>query len=207
MAKGQGALQLSKLAEMSELGIEFQPTALVIRTDITYRHFERIGALLGNISDASKWWIGDWLLFGDDLFGEKMAQAQEATGRAFHTLQNYRWVSSKVAMPRRHAQVSHSAHAEVAALPPEEQERWLEQTEENDWSVQELRAAIRSTAQDQDGNGGAPAEPAWSVEPDPQRVVEIGRRLVAEAQPTGDGQYLVSGEIVAQLRAAFGEGE
>lgn len=197
------AIELRRLADMADVGIEFRPTALVFTTDVSFHNFTRLGGMLGAFSDASKWWIGDWLLFGDASYGEKMAQAEEETGRAYHTLQNYRYVSSKVAVPRRRDSVSHSAHAIVAPLPPEEQDEWLERCETNQWTVQELRTQIRDSRPAAEPEPRS--EPQWTVEPDPDRVIEIGRRLVAEAQPNGDGRFIVSGELVAQLRACFGK--
>jgi hypothetical protein len=204
MSGKQGALELRRLADMSEVGVEFRPTALVITTDLSFRNFTRLGRMLGNFADASKWWIGDWLLFGEGTFGEKAAQAEDATGRSYWTLANYRWVSSKVAIPRRRESLSHSAHVEVAAMPPEEQDTWLDQCEEHGWSVAEFRAAIRAAGKN--GDQAAP-QPAWSVEPDAEQVITLASRLIHEAQPNGDGRYLVDGEIMAQLRACFGEPE
>lgn len=197
-------LDLRQLADMAPLGVEFHPAALVLDPDINYRNFEKLGARLGNFHDASKWWIGDWLLFGDDKFGEKMGQAMEATGRAYHTLQNYRWVASKWAdRTRRRPTVAHSMHAELAALPPDGQVEWLDKIETNDWKLDQLRVHLREARLatrpqlDVHENGG--------FRLDPERIVPLARSVILRAQPLGDGRYVIEGELLAQLRAAFGQ--
>lgn len=207
MAGKNGALDLRRLADLSAHGIEFQPCALVVLDNLPYRQAERLARGIGFFHDASKWWLGDFALFADDAFGEdRIAQLMEATGRSYHTIENYRWVSSKVAIPRRRAGISHSSHAEIASLSPDEQTEWLDKTEEKGWSVRELRDALREAKKLRK----QAEQPLWTDatdEPDPERVMILGRRVAREASPTGDGTYVIPGEIVVQLRALYGEPE
>jgi hypothetical protein len=204
------ALDLRRLADMSLLGVEFHSAALVITGDLTYKQFERLGSALGNFHDASKWWIGDWLLHGDDAYGDdKMAQLTEATGRAYHTLQNYRWVASKWAdKTRRRPLVPHSMHAELASLAPAAQVEWLDRIEANTWKLEELREHLRESRRDERPRlPGTEGDGRVTVDPDERRVVQVARAIVLRAQPSGDGRFLVDGELIAQLRAAFGDPE
>jgi hypothetical protein len=72
------------------------------------------------------------------------------------TLMNMVYVASSVDPSRRREALSWSHHAEVAALPPEEQERWLARVEENRLSVHDLRLLLREARRgDAAEQGGA----------------------------------------------------
>jgi hypothetical protein len=43
-------------------------TSLDLSAEISYAAFESIGAMLGVFDRATKWWIGDWLMYGEDRF-------------------------------------------------------------------------------------------------------------------------------------------
>lgn len=201
-----GALDLHRLADLSQLGIRFQPCSLQIADDLSYKQAEKLCSGIGYFHDASKWWLGDLQVFIDDAFDQgEVSQLLEATGRSYHTLENYRYVSTHVAIPRRRAHVPHSYHAELASLSPADQIEWLDRIEANGWKLADLRAHLRA-----ERHGKAELEqPSWSAEMavDQERVVRLAHRAAAEASPLGDGRFIVPGEVIVQLRAAFGEGE
>src|SRR4051812_45810469 len=111
------------------------------------------GRRLGAIGRGVGWWIGDWLRFGNARYGEKYVQASKITGYDVQTLMNMVYVASSVDVSRRREHLSWSHHAEVAALEPEEQERWLDRVEEGRFSVHDLRALVREARR-----GNAPEE-------------------------------------------------
>jgi len=119
------------------------PTALILTDDLDFDSYEALGRYLGALRDATAWWIGDWLIFGEFVYGEKYAQAVEATGRSKQTLKNYAWVASKVPASRRKATLSWSHHEAIAKLDPREQRTWLGRAEKQGWSIEELRGAMR----------------------------------------------------------------
>jgi hypothetical protein len=57
---------------------------------------------------------------------------------------NYAWVAGKVEISLRKEILTYKHHEVVAPLPPPEQEAWLTKAIEEDWSVHELRAAIKA---------------------------------------------------------------
>jgi hypothetical protein len=119
-------------------------TALVLDDpELSFDSYEALGRFLGTLRDATAWWLGDWLLFGEAAYGEKYAQATEATGRSKSTLQNYLWVAQNVTRSRRRENLSWSHHVEVAKLAPREQDRWLKRCEREGLSVEELRGLVR----------------------------------------------------------------
>lgn len=102
-----------------------------------------IGSWLGGISGAVKWWIGDWLAFGEGAWGERYAQAAEATGLDIGTLQNYAYVCRQVLPSRRRPELSFTSHLKVAKLNPPEQKAWLDHAIKHNLRSKELEAAIR----------------------------------------------------------------
>ena len=60
--------------------------------------------------------IGDALRYGERRWGETYAQVMDATGMAYQTLANAKWVASRVPVQRRRTELSWSHHAEVASL-------------------------------------------------------------------------------------------
>lgn len=101
------------------------------------------GQRLGAIGRGVNWWLGDWLRFGNTKFGERYVRASRITGYDVQTLMNMVYVASRFEAERRRERLSWSHHAELAALEPEDQERWLTRAEEERLSVRDLRAELR----------------------------------------------------------------
>jgi predicted HicB family RNase H-like nuclease len=103
-----------------------------------------LGAKLGTYVNASAWWLGDWLAFGQAKYGRRYKSAVALTGLDYQTLRNYAVVSRRFASSRRRADLSFQHHAEVCALPDAEQESWLDRAAAHNWSRNELRRHIRA---------------------------------------------------------------
>lgn len=125
-------------------------TSLTITREISYEEYEALGRMLGRLHDASKFWIGDWIAYGEVRFGEIAAQAAAATGRAERTLVNWAWTCRNVPPSRRRDALSFSHHTVVAALEPAEQARYLDLAEEKTLTTRELEAAIEAEREPDD---------------------------------------------------------
>jgi hypothetical protein len=101
------------------------------------------GRRLGSIGRGIGWWIGDWLFYGNRRFGERYARAKQITGYDVQTLMNMTYVASRFEPQRRREALSFSHHAELAALDPASQDRWLERAEAERLSVRCLREELR----------------------------------------------------------------
>lgn len=123
------------------------------------------GKRLGSIGRGSSWWIGDWVNYGNAKFGEKYSRAAQVTSYDIQTLMNMAYVASRFEISRRRENLSWSHHAEVAALPPAEQDRWLEYAGANRVSVSGLREQLRAWRARRDSvDGDAGAADGGSVE-------------------------------------------
>jgi hypothetical protein len=111
---------------------------------LPYTAWQELGAKLGTYSNATSWWLGDWLAFGQLKYGRRYKDAIAATGLDYQTLRNYTVVCRRFEHPRRRADVSFQHHAEVCAMTDEEQDRWLERAAAGRWSRNELRRRLRA---------------------------------------------------------------
>ena len=109
---------------------------------MSFAEWVSVGQDLLRVSSASAWWLGDWLVYGQRAYRQRYMAALESTPLDYQTLRNYAWVARHVEMSRRRDKLSFQHHAEVAALPPDEQHRWLERAEERGWSRNELRRRL-----------------------------------------------------------------
>lgn len=211
----QGAIQLLLALEVEGKADE---TGLNLTDpDMPYETWEALGRFLGSIDRRSRWYIGDWLNFGEAVYGEKAAQgvesttadryseAERVTGLDHGTLMNIRSVCGRVAKSRRRKELGFWIHAEVAKLSPEEQTEWLQRAIDEGWTRNQLREAIDAAKGEQKllppDSGGGGGEPGLTIG---ERIEHAARLVYAQAQETSDG-YIVPPEPWAQLREALGE--
>lgn len=112
---------------------------------LDFKQWVEAGRKLCRVSACVNWWIGDWLNYGENKYGEKYAAAIEATGIEEQVLMNVSYVCRSVNLTTRLDSLSWSHHREVAPLRPKDQQHWLALASENKWSVSQLRQAIRAS--------------------------------------------------------------
>ncbi|MFD6551006.1 LmbU family transcriptional regulator [Streptomyces sp. NPDC058398] len=134
-----------------------QKSGMVLPPHLPERSWERIGANLRELANSSAWWLADWLLYGEDTYGwRRYKEAIERTGLDYQTLRNYAWVARRFEHHRRHDGLSFAHHAEVTRLSPPEQDYWLRRAEQQKWSRNELRRALRAGLAEQRDETGIP---------------------------------------------------
>jgi hypothetical protein len=177
-----------------------------------------LGALFGQLHRSINWYIGDWINFGEKLYGEEASQgvdsiqerykeAERITGLDHGTLLNVASICRKIATSRRCEPLGFWIHAEVAPLEPEEQTEWLELARESSWNRAQLRNAIReakSPVPDPDPDAD-PAPAGGDGLTLAERLEHAARLVFHQAQTTDDGGVYVPADAWAQLAAALGE--
>jgi hypothetical protein len=144
---------------------------LTLPTDLGLEDWKRIGRQIFAITDASAWWLGDWLVYGQNRYPERYQRAVEETGLDYQTLRNYAWVARKFEPSARHEGLSIQHHVEVAALPPAEREEWLSRAHRLGWSRNRLRQHLRaSRAAGSAAEHPAPEETSLHLSIDPAKV-------------------------------------
>lgn len=178
------------------------PTSLALDdgtgVPIPYERFVTLGAYIGSVRRSSQWWVGDWLIYGEGAYGDRLEQAAVATGLSEQTLLNCVSVCRAIAPSRRRAALPFGVHEPVARLSAREQTKWLDRAEKNGWTREDLRRALADAE-----SGGKQQEilpPAGK--PKPAVVMEAAVRVVRSRREMGDG-WLVSREAMAALEAAL----
>lgn len=103
------------------------------------------GRRLGTMSRVSNWWVGDWLQYGAARWGEKYTEAARITGYDVKTLRNIAYVAKQFDSSRRRDNLTWTHHAEVAALPSEQQDEWLDRAVILRLSPGDLRLELRAS--------------------------------------------------------------
>ncbi|MCT9008791.1 LmbU family transcriptional regulator [Streptomyces sp. NPDC054766] len=122
-----------------------QKSGMIFPQNLPERSWEQIGSNLRELVNSSAWWLADWLLYGEATYGwRRYKEAIERTGLDYQTLRNYAWVARRFERHRRRDSLSFAHHAEVTRLSPPEQDYWLRKAEQQKWSRNELRRALRA---------------------------------------------------------------
>lgn len=133
------------LAVVDTPNIAVTQTGLEVRDDISFEEWASLAPVLGDAARGVAFVIGDWLLYGDQRFGDGAEIGSEEplvrsddydvaiqqTGLDRSTLQAYAHVARKVPRSLRNKDLSWEHHKVVAKLPPSDQSRWLEVANEN----------------------------------------------------------------------------
>lgn len=124
--------------------MQAQRTGLSLPDGMSFDSWRKLGSRIILVANCSAWWLGDWLVYGEQTYGDRYKQAIAGTSLGYQTLRNYAWVARRFPVSRRRDTLSFGHHVEVAALPGEEQEAWLTRAEQLNWSCNKLRRALRA---------------------------------------------------------------
>jgi hypothetical protein len=114
-------------------------------------------------SNATAWWLGDWIAFGQMKYGRLYKDAIVATGLDYQTLRNYAVIARRFELSRRRDDLTFQHHAEVCALNDDDQDLWLDRAARYKWSRNELRRRLRALSTE--SSGPSPAAVRLLVEP------------------------------------------
>lgn len=131
------------------------PTALLLEGNMTFEEWRAAGVPLLRAGESLGWWIGDWLLYGEENFGSAHREVEDWTGLVPQGLYDAKWVVSKFPdISLRHENLTFSHHREVAAIDDLDAREWLLATAEKGevdeegvrrrWSVRRLREEVRA---------------------------------------------------------------
>lgn len=175
-------------------GVLATRVGLRISAGLDYEVWERAGQRIARVADSSAWCLGDWIIYGESRYTDRYRRAVKAAGLDYQTIRNYAWVARSFDQSRRRSSLSFQHHAEVAALAPEQQDYWLDQSKRFGWSRNELRKNVRGAQRGKPAPAAVP-EAVPQIKASPERVQRW--RLAAERS----GNTL-EGWISARLDAA-----
>jgi len=117
--------------------VRISAAGMQIANDLTFDEWCELATSIGHASRSIGFIIGDWLVYGQSLFGcdghpdrrvdaASYQLAIDATGLDLSTLQNYAYVSRNVPFCLRSEKLSWEHHRVLAKLPQDEQQEWIE---------------------------------------------------------------------------------
>jgi hypothetical protein len=163
---------------------------------LSFEGWERAGEQISRIVSSSAWCLGDWIVVGQSRFTDRYKQVIDAVGLDYQTVRNYAWVARRFEMSRRRDTLSFQHHAEVASLPPEEQDYWLDHAEKDGWSRNRLRQEIRDKRISGAGDNVKP-----SALP---RIVVTPERIARWRATAEQMEMTLESWIIAELDSAAG---
>lgn len=101
------------------------------------------GSALVTMDKALRFAIGDWVLFGEQHYGEAHAQAIRVTALSYESINAARWVASRIPEIRRRTNLSWSHHEAVASLDPTLQDELLDRAEREGLDRNQVRELTR----------------------------------------------------------------
>lgn len=161
---------------------------------LTLAEWQTYGSRIALVSKSTNWWLGDWLRFGQRRYANGYRHASELTGYDEQTLMNLVYVAGRYGISRRRENLSWSHHAELAALEPPDQDRWLEEAEAASLSVRQLRQRVRDERQ-----GGVQGTARLSPSPNTRDSRTPERVLAVECHHCGCTTYVSVGTMEEAL--------
>lgn len=155
-------------------------TGAIFPANLPFEKWAGLGAQLKQSRESLRWWIGDWLAYGEATYGERYAQALDNSEWDYQTLRNLVWVARAIPHADRRASLSWSHHAECAGLENDQRNALLDKTEAERLSVKDLRTLVH------ENDSHKPRKP---------RGINIGKYMIFE---NNDGVYLSNedGEVM-----------
>jgi hypothetical protein len=126
--------------------VTLTPTSLAINSKLSYEEWDDLGRYLAQLHVCTPWWLGDWYLQGEAVYGEKASQANaiseavEAAGNGKispRQIQEYAYIAKKFPPEKRVEELSVGHHMAVRTHP--KAEALLQQAREHEWTVRDLR--------------------------------------------------------------------
>lgn len=134
---GNGAIQAGDALKVGEF--ELRPTGLLVPDAVQREDWEALGLVLFRLERGVQWLIGDWLVYGVRRDWGQTEDIAQALGYSVQTLYNYAYCAGNVDFSLRRENLTFTHHMLVAAMEPEQQERWLAAADSNGWPVAEMR--------------------------------------------------------------------
>ena len=107
-------------------GATLVETGVVWQDVVTVDQWMLLAPFLQRTSHAWRWWVGDWLAYGDQQrWGEKYDQAMAIFDLDYQVLADCKWVSSQVPIFLRERKLSWTHHKMVAKFDHAQQREWL----------------------------------------------------------------------------------
>jgi hypothetical protein len=130
-------------------------TAMAIPDGTEEEDWQDIGRVLREMESAVSWWVGDWAVYANRVWGATAKQIAAIFEYEQATIEAYMSVAKSIPGMIRNHTVSFSHHRLVMRLPIEEQDKWITDAAREGWTIAQMREAMK---------GDTPAPPRWISE-------------------------------------------
>lgn len=122
---------------------ELTKTSLRFKGEVTKDQWGKVFSGLKTIEGCVQFWLGDALKYREQKWG-MWEDVVKNSGYGESTLRQMVTTAKQIESDDRSSDLSYRHHIEVASLDSEKQKKYLKEAEKNDWSVKELREAVKS---------------------------------------------------------------
>lgn len=120
--------------------VELSLTGATFRDGLSFEEWKGVRPKLKRDEPSILWWVGDWLNYGERVYGERYWQAVEVTQYSYRHLADAKYTASRIELPRRKEKLSYTAHREVARLLPDQQDAVLDEAVSRNLNILDVRA-------------------------------------------------------------------
>jgi hypothetical protein len=132
-------------------GVRVTAVGAFLPDTLSFEEWLSIGRRLIRAREASAWWIGDWLAYGEWRYGTKYRTVLDRLELSYDRARDYAYVAGNIAPKLRRPDLSFRHHRVVAKLPPGEQREWLARAALAHWTTREFIAALAGSAESAPG--------------------------------------------------------
>ena len=118
------------------------PRGLIVTEGATFEEWLEVGGVLRRLDTSLQWLIGDWMNYGERVWGQTYQQVAALTGYTYQTLREYSYVARSVDLSIRIDKLSFAHHQIVASFEPDAQRQWLDYATAHSLSIAQMRNAV-----------------------------------------------------------------
>jgi len=122
---------------------EITQTAMTFTGNLEFEEWLQIGHQLKAMSQGLMFWIGDWLNYGENRYGENYAQAMDVTGYSYRTVKQAKYIAHKFPAEERNDELTFTHYTAVAGEEPERAKELLITAVKDSLTVEELKTLRR----------------------------------------------------------------
>lgn len=135
------------LSESIDTADFFQQNGLILPEGLNFDQWAAVGPGLVLMAVGYRWWLGDWIMYGDTAFAEGSSQAIDPSWLAeedIRQLPNYAWVAKVFPPSERIMELTWTHHRVVAALSDiDDRRRLLKMALEEGLSTRKLSELVK----------------------------------------------------------------
>ncbi|MDZ4671959.1 MAG: hypothetical protein SH821_13895 [Phototrophicales bacterium] len=145
--KGNSPIEIRATETGIDIGnFKILPIGLQIADGVSVDEWQAFGQHIRMMQISIQWIIGDWLAYGERVYGKTYQDVVDLTGYTYETLRNLAWVAKAFDLSYRYDKLSHTHHQTALALCNGDVQvtfNWLQTASDNGWSIKKMSDEIK----------------------------------------------------------------